>query len=64
MVSEDDLFARVRLLRPVDRHEAGEECTLTDFRGEWVMVEFDDGDVGVAVAPADLSPVRRPATAA
>lgn len=63
MISDADLFERVRLLRDIHDHRRGEEGTLTDIFGDWVLVEFADA-WGVAVAPGDLERVRGASAAA
>lgn len=60
MVSEHDIYKRVRLLRDVDGHGAGEECTIIEVVDGMMMLEFDDHDWGSVVAPDGLEIVTAP----
>ncbi len=63
MVTKDDLYRRVRLLKAADGHPAGRECTMIEFETTWVMLEFDDGDWGTAVSPDAVERIRECAEA-
>jgi hypothetical protein len=64
MVTEADIHERVRLLRDVDGHSAGEECTIIDVLDGKMMLEFDNHDWGAVVPPDALERMAAPGASA
>lgn len=54
MVTDADIYKRVRILHDVAGHAAGEECTIIEIVDGRMMLEFDDNDWGEVVPAASL----------